>query len=163
MQFSQNVNEPKELSLYTNSRQNEWCNFLKKSKIPVFGPFLTIFGHFCLMGIFFKKFGFGKLNHILVPNTMILFRRKLWANSEKTYGQTEGRTDRLYFIGHFRPRLVVQKYLLYMNHDKLAKEESVTRNNSKASGIKITFSRGIYYKFSCCKEYLASPFPPPLG
>ena len=50
-----------------------------------------------------------------------------------------------------------------MNHDKLGKEESVTKNNSKVSGIKATFGRGVYYNFSCCKEYLASPFPPPLG
>ena len=31
--------------------------FLKNSKNPVFGSFLSIFGHFCPMGIFSKKSG----------------------------------------------------------------------------------------------------------
>ena len=42
------------------------------------------------------------------PNTMLSFRKNLWANSEKTYGQTEGRTDRRtdrpYFIGPFQTK-----------------------------------------------------------
>ena len=34
--------------------KNKKCHdFLKKFKNHVFGPFLTIFGHFCQMGIFF--------------------------------------------------------------------------------------------------------------
>ena len=38
------VNEPYKLSIYTNSRQNQWSDFLKKSKNHVFGPFLVICG-----------------------------------------------------------------------------------------------------------------------
>ena len=33
-------------------------------KSPVFGPFLTILGHFCLMGIFSKKSGSVTHNYI---------------------------------------------------------------------------------------------------
>ena len=40
---------------------------------------------------------------------MLSFRKNLWANPEKTYGQTEGRMDRPYFIGPFQPRPGVQK------------------------------------------------------
>ena len=64
MQSLQNVNEPKELSFYTNSRQNEWHDFLKKSKNHAFRPILTIYGHFCLMGIFSKKSDSATKNYI---------------------------------------------------------------------------------------------------
>ena len=50
-------------------------------------------------------------NYMWVPNTILSFRKNYWGNSKKTYGQTEGRMegrmDRPYFIGPFRPRLGV--------------------------------------------------------
>ena len=68
-------------------------NFLKKSKNHVFGPFLTIFGHFCPMGIFSKKSGSVIHNYIRAPNTML--QKKLmsqfWENV-RTGGGTDGRT-----------------------------------------------------------------------
>ena len=80
------------------------------SKNHVFGPFVTIFGHFCPMGIFPKKIRlchttrYGPLTPCYVSektNGPIL--RKL------TDRRKEGRTDRPYFIGSFRPRPGVQK------------------------------------------------------
>ena len=79
---------------------------------PCFWAILTIFGHFCPMGIFSKKSGCVTHNYIWAPNTMQSFRKKQWVNPEKTYWQTEGRTkgqtDRPYFIGPFQPRPGVQ-------------------------------------------------------
>ena len=86
-----------------------WLDFLKKSKSPVFGPPLTIFGHFFpIRWRFFPKNLAVTHNYIWAPNTMLNFRKNQWPNSEKTNGQTEGRTDRHYFIGFFRPRPVIQ-------------------------------------------------------
>ena len=70
--------------------------FLKKSKDHVFGPFLTIFGHFCLMGIFFQKIQLshtqlymGPQHHAkLKKRLMTQYRENLW-----TDGRTERRTD----------------------------------------------------------------------
>ena len=66
----------------------------KKSKYKnlVFGPFLTIFWWFWPDGNFFKKNLAATLNYIRDPNTMLSFRNKQRANSEKIYGQMEGRT-----------------------------------------------------------------------
>ena len=71
--------------------------------------FWAILGHFCTMGIFSKKSGSVTLNYIWIPNIMLSFRKKWWANPVKTYGQTEGWMDRPYFIGPFRPRSGVQQ------------------------------------------------------
>ena len=63
-----------------------------KSKNAVFGPFLTIFGHFCPMGIFSKKSGSATRNYIWDPNTMLSLWKKMsqfWENL-----RTDGRTDR---------------------------------------------------------------------
>ena len=49
----QNVNEPSELLDKTN-----------ESKTPDFGPFLTIFGHFCPMRPFSKKS--GSVTHLTI-------------------------------------------------------------------------------------------------
>ena len=46
-----------------------------KSKNHVFGPFLTIFAHFCQMGISSKKSGSVTRNYIWAPNTMLSFRK----------------------------------------------------------------------------------------
>ena len=70
-------------------KTNDLPDFLKKFKNHIFGRKFTIFGHFCPMGIFFKKSG----SVIWAPNTMLRFRKNYWANSEKTYRQMEGRTD----------------------------------------------------------------------
>ena len=39
-------------------------------KSHIFGPFMTIFGHFCQMGIFSKKSGSATNNYIWAPDTM---------------------------------------------------------------------------------------------
>ena len=59
---------------------------------------------------FFSKKSDSVTHHyIWAPNTKLSFRKSYWANSKKTYGQTEGRMDRPYFIRPFRPRPRVQK------------------------------------------------------
>ena len=90
---------------YTNSRQNWWHDFLKKSKNHVFGVFLTIFGHFCPTRTFSKKSGSVSQNYIWDPNTMLSFRKKILSQFwefVQTDGRTDGRMDRHYFIGPFR-------------------------------------------------------------
>ena len=67
--------------------------FSKSPKNHVFGPFLTIFGHFCLIGFFSKKSGSVTQNYIWTPNTKLNFSKNYWVNSDKTYGQTEGQTE----------------------------------------------------------------------
>ena len=47
--------------------------FLNSPKTLFLGSFLTIFGHFCLMGIFSKKSSSVTCN--MVPNTMLSFRK----------------------------------------------------------------------------------------
>ena len=49
--------------------------FLKSPKTLFFGPFLTIFGHFCPMEIFSKMAGSFTHNYIWAPNTMLSFRK----------------------------------------------------------------------------------------
>ena len=46
-----------------------------KSQNPVLAPFSIIFGHFCPLGIFYKKSASVKHNHIWIPNTMLSFRK----------------------------------------------------------------------------------------
>ena len=85
-----------------------------KSPNPVFGPFLTIFGHFCQLGIFSKKSGSVTRNYIWDPNTMLSLRKKMspfWENlwtDGRTDRWKDGQTDGSYFIGLFRPRPGVQ-------------------------------------------------------
>ena len=67
--------------------------FLKETRNHDFGPFLTIFGHFCLMWIFSKKSGSVTHNYIRAPNIMLSFRKNQQANSEETYGEMEGWTE----------------------------------------------------------------------
>ena len=76
--------------------------FLKSPKTL----FWTIFDQWWL---FSKKSDSVTHHYIWAPNTKLSFRKNYWANSKKTYGQTEGRMDRLYFIRPFRPRPTVQK------------------------------------------------------
>ena len=68
-------------------------NFLKKSKNHVFGPFLTIFGHFCHMAIFSKQSASVTHNYIWAPNTMLSFKKKLMSKSWENL-RTDGRADR---------------------------------------------------------------------
>ena len=88
------VNEPYKLSIYKNSRQNQWSDFVKKSKNHVFGPFLTIFRHLCPMGFFSKKSGCHTQLY-MGPKYQIKFQRKLMSQSRKKFmgGRTEGRTE----------------------------------------------------------------------
>ena len=76
--------------------------FLKSPKTLFLGHFWS----FLPDGKFFSKNLAVTRNYIWAPNTMVSFRKNWWANSKKTFGETEGRTagqtDRPYFIGHFR-------------------------------------------------------------
>ena len=78
--------------------------FLKCPKNLVFGPFWPF-----LTSFFSKKSCCVTCNWIWTPNTILSFRKNKWANSEKTYEQTIGRTDRCKdrpsFIGPFWPCL----------------------------------------------------------
>ena len=56
----------------------------KKSKNPVFGPFLTIFGHLCPMEIFSKKSGSVTRNHAKLQKKLM---SQFWGNL-----RTDGRT-----------------------------------------------------------------------
>ena len=49
--------------------------FLKSPKTLFWGPFLTIFGRFCPMGIFSKTSGPVTSNYTWNPNTMLSFRK----------------------------------------------------------------------------------------
>ena len=69
-------------------KTNDMIFLISPNIYHVFGSILTIFGHFCPMGIFLKKFGCHITRYIWVPNTTLSFRKNQWANSEKTYGQT---------------------------------------------------------------------------
>ena len=79
--------------------------FLSKKKVqkPCFWTIFDYFWSFMPAGDFFPK------NPVLSHVTMLSFRKNESANSEGTYGLTEGRTDGPYFIGTFRPRPGVQK------------------------------------------------------
>ena len=78
--------------------------FLKSPKTL----FLDHFWPFLPDGDFFQKN--PTLSHTAIYGPLTpSFRKNYWANSKKTYGQTEGRMDRPYFIRPFRPRPRVQK------------------------------------------------------
>ena len=66
--------------------------FLKSSKTLFLGHFLPFLVIFCPMGIFSKKSDSVTNNYIWNPKTIVSFRKNC-ANPEKTYEQTEGRTD----------------------------------------------------------------------
>ena len=55
-------------------------------------------------------------NYIWAPNTMLSFRKKIISQFQETYGQTEGRTDRSYFIGLFRPSTGFQQQEIHSLH-----------------------------------------------
>ena len=80
------------IPFYTISRQNEWYDFPKKSKNPVFISFLTIFGYFCPTGIFPKNPGSVTYISIWHPNNMQSFGIKL-VNQFQENRRTDGRTD----------------------------------------------------------------------
>ena len=84
--------------------------FLKSSKTLFLGHFWPFLVIFCPMGIFSKKSDSVTNNYIWTPNTIVSFRKN-WTNPEKTYEQTEGRTDGPYFTGLFRPTPGVQKVM----------------------------------------------------
>ena len=83
--------------------------FLKSPKTMFLGnfwPFLVIFSR---CWFFPKNLALPLITKCGSLTLCAKFQNKLWANSEKTYGQMEGRTDRPYFKGPFRPRPGVQK------------------------------------------------------
>ena len=77
--------------------------FLESLKtLPIFGLFLTILGHFCLIGFFSNKSSSFTHAYIWVSNTMLTFHANL---------RTDGRTEGSLFIEPFLPRPVVQTCL----------------------------------------------------
>ena len=58
-------------------------HFPKKSKHLIFGPFLTIFGHFYRKEIFPKKSDSITHISILVPNTIQSFRKKIMSQYQE--------------------------------------------------------------------------------
>ena len=73
--------------------------------------FLTIIGNFCQWR-FFPKNPAVTHNYIWAPNTMLSFRKKLMSQSREnlwTDGRMDGKTDKPYFIGHFRLRPGIQQ------------------------------------------------------
>ena len=119
--------------------KTDYMIFLKKP--PVFGSFLTIFGQFCLIGIFSKNSGSVTYNYIWAPNRMLSFRKKLisqfwenlqtdrrtdrktdWITDRRTDGRTHKRTDRRmdipYFKGSFQQRLGVKHFAMIWAYSK---------------------------------------------
>ena len=77
--------------------------FLKSLKtLLIFGLFLIIFGHFCLIGVFSNKSSSFTHAYIWVSNTMLTFHANL---------RTDGRTGGSLFREPFLPRPVVQTCL----------------------------------------------------
>ena len=85
---------------HSTSFTDKTNNFPKKSKNPIFGPFLTIFGHLCQKGIFQKK-KTGSVTHIYIwaPNTIQSLRKKILSQFQENWWkegwkdrQTEGQT-----------------------------------------------------------------------
>ena len=60
-------------------------------------------GHFCPMGIFSKKFWLGRTQLYMGPYHHAKFQQKLMTQCRENL-RTDGRTDRPYFIGPFRPK-----------------------------------------------------------
>ena len=62
-------------------------------------PKTMFLGHFWQFSVIIARWGFFPKNpavtqnYIWAPNTMLSFRKNIWTNPEKTYRQTEGRTD----------------------------------------------------------------------
>ena len=72
------------------------------------GFFLTIFGHFCSMGTFYKKSASVTHNYIWNLNIMLSLKlmsqfRENLLRDRRMDGRTDGRMDRHYFIGPFQP------------------------------------------------------------
>ena len=88
--------------------------FLKSKKKTLFFSPLWPFWHY-----FFQKN--PTLSHItkygpLLSNTILSFRKNNWANSEKTYGQTGGRTDYWYSVdGQTEGQTLFHRTLLTMS------------------------------------------------
>ena len=116
-----------------------WHDFLKKSKNHVFGPFFTIFCHYCLMGIFFQKVRLYHTQLYMGPQHHAKFQKKLMSQSQenlltdgKTDRRMDERTDRLYFIGPFRLRLRLQyidSVLAYFRFDTQKIKTLLKQNN----------------------------------
>ena len=90
-----------------------------KSPNPVFGTFLTIFGHSCPMGFFPKNLAVTH-NYIWARNTMLSFRKKLMSQFQANLQANrwmDGRTDKPYFIGPFWPRPAVKKAKKKVNNN----------------------------------------------
>ena len=84
--------------------------FLKSPETMFLGQFLVIFYHFCLMGIFSKKFA-CHTQLCMGPQDHAKFRKKLMSQSQENLqktGRTDGRMDKPCFIGPFRLRPGVQ-------------------------------------------------------
>ena len=88
MQFLQTVKDHKNFRFTTILDITKDFIFLKSPKNLVFWPFWPF-----LTSFFYQKN--PALSHITKyrpPNTILSFRKNKCANSEKTYGQTEGQT-----------------------------------------------------------------------
>ena len=88
---------------YSPDKTNNTIFLSKKS------PKTLFWGHFWPFLVIYARWRFFPKNPVLSHVTMLSFRKNESANSEGTYGLTEGRTDGPYFIGTFRPRPGVQK------------------------------------------------------
>ena len=99
---------------HTNSRQNWLYAFLKKLQKPCFWAIFDHFWSFLLKGDFSKKSGCHTQLY-MGPQHNAKFQKKTnepilrkLTDREKD-GWKDGWTNRLYFIGPFQPRLVVQQ------------------------------------------------------
>ena len=82
--------------------------FFYKAQKPCF---CTILGHFARWEFFPKNLAVTH-NYLWAPNIMLSFRKNWRLNPKKTYRQTEGGTDRPYFIESFWLRPGIQQLLL---------------------------------------------------
>ena len=73
--------------------------------------FLGHFGLFLPNADVFQKIQLCHTQLYMAPNIKLSFRKNIRANPKKTYRQTEGGTDRSYFIRLFQPRPGIQQPL----------------------------------------------------
>ena len=81
--------------------------FLKSPKTM----FLGHFGPFLPNADVFQKIQLCHTQLYMAANIKLSFRKNIRVNPKKTYRQTEGGTDRPYFIGPFQPRSGIQQPL----------------------------------------------------
>ena len=133
--------------------------FLKSSKTLFLGHFLPFLVIFCPMGIFSKKSDSVTNNYIWNPKTIVSFRKNC-ANPEKTYEQTEGRTDgRTLFYRTLAadaggPKSYAMKYhkFVHWKHSKVLLH--LKKSISSRSSVFVTNSLCPFYPILCsvCKD-----------